>query len=313
MSAVNNSNNNFIRYEFPAVRGELFLHAFCVLDAERITVRSTMPEDFSYRADAVSFHSNTRLFGDSETVPKGRTIRYRSQCRGGTYLRPSHEYYHDENYQEHLQQRKQLQQQQQQQENDGTPYFNDGIHNQLRASGNNNNKSSSADTKKKNNENNSSSKAFSYDGVTFALDIVPRLDMDTPDPAVTICAFVPDPSLWGQLTGGWDAALREEGFVQERFEDTGEMIWEVHCKEVTASEYPPTPTSTSEEEDRETTAATFDAASTDADGNGLRGAKKNLKKFKYPKYNWLGQSEIPLVANKPISTEDQRLRKLFLF
>jgi len=152
------------------------MHAFCVLDAESVHVRSTMPEDFSYRQQRGDFHTNTVLFGDSDVEPMGLTVSRPSQCRGGKYLMPSHEIYRS-----------------------------------------------------------SDNRGFSYEGTKFGLDIVPSAAFN-PDPAVTVCAFVPDPSLWGQITGGWDKTLREAGFQQDKFEDSSEMVWEVHCKKVTASE-----------------------------------------------------------------------------
>jgi len=45
--------------------------------------------------------------------------------------------------------------------------------------------------------------------------------------------MIPD-AHWGMLTGGWTQALRDEGFGQATFEDSGEMVWEVHCKELPA-------------------------------------------------------------------------------
>ena len=197
-----------IHFDFPAVHGEVFLHAFCVLDADRVTVRTTMPEDFSYKQVRSKFHTNTRLFGDSEAIPKGRSIRYRGQCRGGTYLMPSHEYYRG-----------------------GTggaspppPSSSPGGEENVGADGDGT-------------ESGYDTRGFSYDGTTFGLDIVPTAAAAAdPDPVVTVCAFVPDPSLWGQLTGGWDTALREAGFRQARFEDSSEMVWEVHCRDVSASE-----------------------------------------------------------------------------
>ena len=267
-----------IRYDFPTVNGEIFLHAFCVLDAEKITVRTNMPDDFTYKQVNGSFHSNTGLFGNvHERTPAGRSIRYRSQCRGGTYMQPSHEYYRGTGEVKTA-------------PSDGTPYFNDG---NLRGS-------------------KGGDSGFSYNGRTFGLDIIPRLDMDTPDPVVTICAMVPEPSLFGQLTGGWDTALRDLGFKQGKFEDTGGIVWEMHCKEVSASDSAAA---------AEAAASGVVAPDPEADA-AAAAATEPPKKKKLVLRNapsWFhGRGGLPILTDKmdrhrPISTEDQRLRKLFLF
>jgi len=226
-----------IQYDFPVVHGEVLLHAFCVIDAESVTVRSSMPSQFSYRQAGGSFHSNTDLFQDSDIRPMRKSIVTSSQCRGGLYMQPSEEYH--------------------------TTDF------------------------------------FSYEGATFGLDIIPRLNMDIPEPAVTICAFVPEPSLWGQLTGGWDVALRNEGFSQATFEDTDKMIWEVHCRKVTASSNP-----------RPGGKGRDDGDTKKNLRNGKR--SKNKNKNKNNQHNFLGNRQGMFTTYRPISTEDQRLRRSYL-
>jgi len=306
------------------------MHAFCVLDAESVEVRSTMPEDFSYRQQSGTFSSNTVLFGDSDVEPKAPGIVRPSQCRSGKYLMPSHE-----------------------------------IYRRGGSSGSDNNR------------------GFSYEGITFGLDIVPSAAAAAhPDPAVTVCAFVPEPSLWGQMTGGWDKALREAGFRQDTFEDSSEMIWEVHCKKVTASESAAAAAAAlakaekmrKEEESRSEGAgrtatavalkakkvaarraakakraaanearaarkaaveeateenlsaatvaekAAAEAEAAEAEASAIAKAVSALDAAKKtggnPKRAWLrgsGGSWTPAMAERPISTEDRRLRRSFLF
>mmetsp|Transcript_19314 Transcript_19314/g.44915 ORF Transcript_19314/g.44915 Transcript_19314/m.44915 type:complete len:284 (-) Transcript_19314:420-1271(-) len=275
-----------IHYEFPAVHGEVFLHAFCVLDAESVTAGSTMPESFHYTSVKGPFHSNTVLFQDEpDIVPKGRVIRERGQCRGGTYIQPSHEYYRGEKDDAAAESEASVSDSTEGAA--GTPFFN----------------------RKKKKKKKSRNHGFSYDGATFWLDAVPSLNMDVADPSVTICAFIPDPSLWGQLTGGWDIALRNRGFKQATFEDSGDMVWEIHCKEVTSME------STMSHLEKEREKEMLEKQSPDEKKKSDRKKKKKQTRSR----NWLrGQGSTPILVDKldrhrPISTEDQRLRRRFLF
>lgn len=277
-----------IHYEFPAVHGEVFLHAFCVLDAESVTAGSTMPESFHYTSVKGPFHSNTVLFRDEpDIVPKGRGIRERGQCRGGTYIQPSHEYYRGEKDDDDAAAAAESEASVSDSTEGaaGTPFFN-----------------------RKKKKKKSRKHGFSYDGATFWLDAVPSLNMDVADPSVTICAFIPDPSLWGQLTGGWDIALRNRGFKQASFEDSGNMVWEVHCKEVTSME------STMSHLEKEKEKEKLEKQSPDEKKKSDRKKKKQTRSR-----NWLrGQGSTPILVDKldrhrPISTEDQRLRRRFLF
>lgn len=291
-----------ISFDFPVVRGEIFLHAFCVQDASDVKVRTTMPDAFSYKHVAATFHSNTVLFGDEPDLkPKGRTIRQRSQCRGGTYLQPTHEYYR------------------------GEPATTPKISGEEKDS----NSDSDSDTATQNsaaaaaatttttesktkNDDNYDTHGFSYDGVTFGLDVVPSTYAHNADPKVTICAFVPDNVVFGQLNGGWSNALKEAGFKQDRFEDTGEMIWEVHCKTIKASHAAAAASA------KKTASSTASTTANNADGSESKEAATpapTTKKPKPPKKSsWLRKRDVSFRdLERPVATEDQRLRRSFLF
>lgn len=253
-----------IHYDFPKVEGEIFMHAFCVMDADTVEVHSTMPSDFSYKQAPSAFDSGTKLFGkDSFLTPAVDSIRTRRECLGGTYLQPSHEYYRPK--------------------------------------------------KKKD--------GFAYKDQEFGMDLRPSPGNDS----VTVCAFVPDPH-WGLLTGGWNGALRDDGFeVTGTFEDSGEMVWEVYCKEISASTTTTTTTTTQEQQQQQhakqnaalssSETSSVSSEETDDDVQMITAQTEN------PEAN-LTQRQIrrrrqrlrrPTMEPRPVSLEDERLQKGFIY
>jgi len=231
-----------IHYDFPKVKGEIFMHAFCVLDAETVDIRSTMPSEFTYEQDSATFHSNTKLFGDdSFLTPVKDSIQTRRECKGGKYLQPSHEYYRP----------------------------------------------------KKNRQ-----QRFSYNDKVLGMDLLPIPGSDS----VTVCAFVPDPH-WGLLTGGWTESLRDVGFdVTGTFEDSGEMVWEVHCKRLSTTENPKNQSS-EETEDDDNDTETIITPQTET-------PKANLTPRQIRRRQRLAR---PTMAPRPVSHEDQRIRRGFIY